>query len=78
VPLCYIVCSCHVVFTIFAFLYITTSALLSIVVIQLLRLASSCESVLPGHALVSLCDLYCSIAAVRETFFITVIQETDA
>lgn len=49
-----------------------------IVMIQLLRLASSCESILPGHTLVSLCDLYCSIAAVRETVFITVIQETDA
>jgi hypothetical protein len=40
--------------------------------------ASSCENLLPGHALVSFCDLYCNIAAVRGTLFITVIQETDA
>jgi hypothetical protein len=41
VPLCYIVCSCLVIFTVFTFLCITTSVLLYNVMVRLLRLASS-------------------------------------
>lgn len=46
--------------------------------IWLLRLASSYENILPGHALVSLCDLYCNIAAGRNTLSIIMVQKTDA